>query len=105
MNKMEGDDFNFQKEYGDENGYVMVCEHIKAKSRSILVIEMQIPYDERHSGWEATCNKEDCKMEMSEWPMNTLLEYEPSLCDLIKHPLGCPMIHRIAVNSPWKVIK
>lgn len=102
-------DINFQEE-GNPNGYVVVCKHIANKSLPVLHIEMNIPYDKEHSGWEAICNAESfgnpeefCDVnDFVNWPMKDFLEYEPSLKDLIKNPLGLLLFYRDNKNSPWK---
>jgi len=97
---------NFQEE-GNKDGYVVVCKHIVNKTRPVLVIEMNQPYDHNHSGWEAICNTEgdDCNVgDYTKLPMEDFLEYEPSLKELIKDPVNLPQISRESKNSSWRII-
>lgn len=92
---------------GNRNGYVVVCRHIAEKTRPVLMIEMNPPYDKDHSGWEAICNTEgdDCDVEdYVQLPMKDFLEYEPSLIELIKNPKDLPQISRESKDSPWRII-
>ena len=106
MTQVSEESINFQED-GDKNGYVMVCKHVANKTRPVLLVEMQPPYDHKHSGWEAICNvggDDDCDVYV-ELSMEDFLEYEPSLKELIKDPEGLPQISRESKGSPWKVLK
>jgi len=107
MTSLNGKDINFQED-GNKEGYVFVCKHIALKSRPVLVIEMNPPFDSEHSGWEAICNTEDddCNIEdFVKLPIKDFLDYEPSLRDLLLDPKGLPQISRESKDSPWKVIQ
>jgi hypothetical protein len=88
------------------SGAAIVCSHVASGKYPILIAERSEPDEPVDTGWQFVCNAgfEENVDSAQVWALDEVLESEPSLSQFMNLPPGTEL-HRLDLNSPWKVIK
>lgn len=83
---------------------VVVCSHVAKDNLPILRAIRTEPVEPEDSGWQFVCGcvEEEDDAEAEVWSINHVLENEPTLAQLLKHPIGT-VLQRSDERSSWEI--